>query len=254
MLPLLRADLFKMHKSWVMWTLWSAMLLFVIGYMLLEALVEPARVAFQFPTDMLTVGTLMQGLGIFLLIFFCAQVVGAEYAYDTWKNLLTRHPGRVNFILSKWLTLILIIVAGLLLMLLCAVLMGFLLQATFYLTGPVDSLSPGGVLLMVLLQSLFAIVAGSVALMGTVIGRSTVIGIIIGFVWFIADIALGQLIPQAWQIITLTIASRSLQDYVTGTNTPYALLTGLLITVVYLILPTLVAAYIFRQRDILGPA
>lgn len=254
MLPLLRADLFKMHKSWIMWTLWSSMLLFVIGYMLLEALVEPARVTFQFPTDMLTVGTLMQGLGILLLIFFCAQVVGNEYAYDTWKNLLPRHPGRINFILSKWLTLMFTIVAGLLLMLFCAVLMGFLLQAAFHSTGPADSLSPSSILLIVLLQSLFAIVAGSVALLGTILGRSTVIGIILGFVWFIADIALGQLLPQAWQIVTFTTASRSLQDYVTGTGTPYALLTELLVTVIYLILPVLLAAYVFRQRDILGPA
>src|SRR5258706_5021915 len=143
MLPLLRADLFKLHKSWIMWMLWSIMLLFVIGYMLLEVLVEPSRVAFPFPSGMLTVGMIMQGLGIFLLIFFCAQMVGNEFAYDTWKNLLPRHPGRVGFIVSKWLTSVFAIVTGLLLMLLGAVLMGFLLQATFHLTGSVDSLSLG---------------------------------------------------------------------------------------------------------------
>jgi ABC-type transport system involved in multi-copper enzyme maturation permease subunit len=206
MLPLLRADLFKLHKSWIVWMLWSIMLLFVIGYMLLEVLVEPSRVAFLFPTDMLTVGIIMQGLGIFLLIFFCAQVVGNEFAYDTWKNLLPRHPGRVGFILSKWLTF------------------------------------------------MFAIVAGSVALLGTVIGRSTVIGIIIGFVWFIADIALRQLLPQAWQVVTFTTASGSLQAYAMGTETSYALLPDLLVTVAYLLLPIVLAAYVFRQRDILGPA
>src|SRR4051794_14703640 len=49
MLPLLRADLFKLHKSWIMWMLWSIMLLFVIGYMLLEVLVEPSRGGFSIP-------------------------------------------------------------------------------------------------------------------------------------------------------------------------------------------------------------
>ncbi len=254
MLPLLRADLFKMHKSWIMWTLWSIMLLFVVGYMLLEALVGPTRTTFEFPNTMSTVGALMSGLGIFLLVIFCSQVVGNEYAYDTWKNLLTRHPGRINFILSKWLVLLFTIVVGLLLMLLCSIVMGFLLQATFHPTGPVGSQSLGNILLIVLLQSLPAIVAGSVALMGTVIGRSTVIGIVVGFVWFIADISLGQLLPESWQVLTFTVSNRSLQAYVMGTGTPYALLTDLLVMVAYLILPVLLASYVFRQRDILGPA
>ena len=109
-------------------------------------------------------------------------------------------------------------------------------------------------MLIVLVQSLFAIVAGTVSIMGTVIGRSTVIGIMIGFVWFIADIALGQLLPESWQILTFTTASRSLQAYAAGTSTPYALLLDLLVTVAYLILPIVLAAYVFRQRDILGPA
>lgn len=90
--------------------------------------------------------------------------------------------------------------------------------------------------------------------MGTVLGRSTVVGIILGFAWLIADLTLGQFLSDPWKVLSLTLATRSLQAYAMDAGTPYPLLSELIVVLLYLVLPVAIAAYNFRQRDIFGPA
>jgi ABC-2 type transport system permease protein len=165
--------------------------------MVVTALTTPAKVNYAFP------GVLLQGVGpvpfvgVLVLIILGAVVGGSEYGYDTWKNLLTRRAGRVPFILSKWLVLIVAIAIGLVVLVPFGLALGLILNATLHLTGPSVQLSLGCVLLMILLQTLTPLAAGSIAIMGAVIGRSSVAGIIAGIVWFLVDSLLGGVFQPA---------------------------------------------------------
>ncbi|MEO8971024.1 MAG: ABC transporter permease [Ktedonobacteraceae bacterium] len=254
MLSLLRADFFKARKGGMLWWLWGFMVLFVAGEMLLSTLVLHLNVAYPFPSSLLTVGPIMQSVGLLLLIGFSGELVGTEYTNDTWKNILTRHPGRMNFIFSKWITLILSLAVALVIMLFFAMVLGFILQTTLHLSGQDTTLSLGNVLLLVLAQTVMATVLGTLTLLGAVVGHSHVAGIIIGIVWLFFDQALGQLVTGNWKLLSFIQASQSLQAHLMGNDTPYSVVPDLLVLAAYLILPVLLAAYIFRQRDILGKA
>ncbi|HEV2582341.1 MAG TPA: ATP-binding cassette domain-containing protein, partial [Ktedonobacteraceae bacterium] len=121
-------------------------------------------------------------------------------------------------------------------------------------------------LVIILMQTLLPLVAGTVALMGAVIGRSSVAGIVIGIAWFSIDSLLGGLFPLA----SLSNAAMFIQARLTGmvmasngSITPVRLpgeLPGLLglipfvVVVFYLVVPITVAAIVFRKRDMLGAA
>jgi ABC-type transport system involved in multi-copper enzyme maturation permease subunit len=61
-----------------------------------------------------------------MMIVFGATLVGSEYGFDTWKNLLTRRPGRAAFILSKWIVLVLALLIATVVLPIWAQALGFL--------------------------------------------------------------------------------------------------------------------------------
>ena len=190
MISLVRADLFKTRKRAMGWVMLIIIALFVPLQMLATAFTTPTKVNYSFP------GVLLQGLdpvgflGPLLLIILGAVIVGSEYGYDTWKNLLTRRADRVPFIISKWLVLMVAIGIGLIVLVPFGLALGLALNAALHLTGPIAPLSLGSVLVIILLQALTPLMAGSIAIMGAVIGRSSVAGIIAGIVWFLVDFCL----------------------------------------------------------------
>jgi hypothetical protein len=151
-------------------------------------------------------------------------------------------------------------------LLLLGQLLGLILDAALHLAGPALSLSVGGVLAIILMQVLVPFVAGTVALMGAVIGRSSVAGIVIGIAWFSIDSVLGALLPPA----SLSNAAALLQARLTGMvmasngSISPAHLAGALpgpqvliltaVVVCYLVVPVTLAAIVFRKRDMLGAA
>jgi ABC-2 type transport system permease protein len=266
MVSLVRADLFKLRKRAMGWVMLVIVAAFAVLQMLAQALMSPGSVNYTFP------GGLLEGLapvsivGTFVIIVLGALLIGSEYGYDIWKNLLIRRAGRTPFILSKWLALVAATGVGLVVLLLLGQLLGFVLNGALHLAGPALSLSPRGVLIIILMQALVPLVAGTVALMGAVIGRSSVAGIVIGIAWFSIDSLLGGLFPLA----SLSNAAAFIQARLTGmvmasngsiapVHLPSALLgpLGLLpiaVVVFYLIVPLAVAAMVFRKRDMLGAA
>lgn len=97
----------------------------------------------------------------------------------------------------------------------------------------------------------FATVAGSVALMGAVIGRSSVSGIVVGLVWFIADTIFGHFLLGVSQVTIFSGAATSLAANSIGQAAPFGLLLSLLVMVIFLVVPIDVVAYI-RDRDMVG--
>ena len=266
MVSLVRADLFKLRTRAMGWVMLVIVVAFAVLEMVAQALISPGAVNYAFP------GGLLEGLapvpivGTFVLIVLGALLIGSEYGYDTWKNLLIRRAGRTPFILSKWLALVVATGAGLIGLLALGQLLGLLLDGALHVAGPALSLSPGGVLVIILMQALVPLVAGTVALMGAVIGRSSVAGIVIGIAWFSIDSLLGGLFPLA----SLSNAAVFFQARATGiamasngsiapVHLPGELLgpLGLIpvaVVVFYLVVPLTVAAIVFRKRDMLGAA
>ncbi len=248
MISLLRADLFKMRKRAMGWVMLAIMALTIALVMLNSALQNPSHVTYAFPAGLLQVGAVLPLLGVLVMIILGATAVGSEYGYDTWKNLLVRRPGRVPFILSKWLTLVVVIGLGLVILLPWAQAVGLLLDAALRLRD-VAAFQLGTVLLLLLTQALAPLVAGSFAILGAVIGRSSVAGIIAGIVWFIGDEILGAVLQPA----SLSVALRILQAQINGLAVPglYVAVASLTMAF-YLVVPIAVAAIIFRQRDMVG--
>ncbi|MGH2495870.1 MAG: ABC transporter permease [Ktedonobacteraceae bacterium] len=264
MVSLVRADLFKLRKRAMGWVMLVIVAAFAVLEMLSFAIISPGSVNYSFP------GGFVEGLapvpivGTFVLIVLGAMLIGSEYGYDTWKNLLIRRAGRAFFILSKWLSLLVATGVGLIVLLALGQLTGLLLDGALHLAGPALSLSPGGVLIIILMQALVPLVAGTVALMGAVIGRSSVAGIVIGIAWFSIDSLLGALFPLASvnsatifiqaRLAGVAMASNGSIDPV---HLPGALqgplgLFPIAVVVFYLVVPVAVAVIVFRQRDMLG--
>jgi ABC-2 type transport system permease protein len=264
MISLLRADLFKTRKRAMGWVMLIIIALFVPLQMLPMALLTPGRVNYAFP------GVLLQGLdpvpfvGVLMLIILGAVGIGSEYGYDTWKNLLTRRAGRVPFIISKWLVLIVAIGIGLVVLVPLGLALGLALNASLHLTGPDLPLSLGSVLLMIVLQTLTPLAAGSIAIMGAIIGRSSVAGIIAGIVWFLVDSLLGGVFSPASFTSSIGVLQAQLTGVVQSSNGsiaqvhisgalagPLGIIPGLLV-VAYLVIPIAIAAYVFQKRDMVG--
>lgn len=266
MVSLVRADLFKLRKRAMGWVMLVIVAAFAVLQMLAQALISPGSVNYAFP------GGLLEGLapvaivGSFVLIVLGALLIGSEYGYDTWKNLLIRRAGRTPFILSKWLSLVVATGVGLVVLLLLGQILGLVLNGTLHLSGPSFSLSAGSVLVIIVIQALGPLVAGTVAMMGAVIGRSSVAGIVIGIAWFSIDSLLGGLFPLA----SLSNATVFIQARLTGVamasnggigpvHLPSASqgpvgLIPVAVVVFYLVVPLTVAAIVFRKRDMLGAA
>ena len=266
MVSLVRADLFKLRKRAMGWVMLGIVAAFTILEMLSFALLSPGTVNDAFPGGLLEGFAPVPIVGTFVMIVLGAMLVGTEYGYDTWKNLLIRRAGRAPFILSKWLTLLAAAGAGVIVLLLLGQLLGLILDAALHLSGPAVSLPVGDVLVVILMQALVPVVAGTVAMMWAVIGRSSVAGIVIGIAWFSIDSVLVGLVPLA----SLSNAALFIQARLTGmamasnggigsVHLPGALLgpLGLIpiaVVVFYLVVPIAVAVMVFRKRDMLGAA
>ncbi len=116
MFSLLQADLLKTRKRAMGWVMLVLMVFFIGLVMILSALTSPATITYAFPYGLLAEGQTINSLGALMMVIFGATLVGSEYGYDTWKSLLTRYHGRVAFMLSKWLTLLIAIGLGLVLL------------------------------------------------------------------------------------------------------------------------------------------
>lgn len=263
MFSLLRADLFKLRKRAMGWVMLVIVALLVPLIMVGSAAAQPSRTNFSFPGSLLTGVAPLSAAGMFTVVILGATLVGSEYGYDTWKNLLTRYPGRAAFILSKWLVMLIGICFALIALSLLGIALGWILQSTMHLTGRAVHLSFSGVLTLTLAQTLVPIMAGSLAIMGAVLWNSSTSGIVLGIVWYIVDAILGALEPLASAGSSVT----ALQGQITGValsssgGVAPVQLSGLggalaivpgLVVIFYLVVPITVAVMLFRKRDMVG--
>ena len=250
MMSLLRSDLLKTRKraaGWAMLAIGAAL----IALGLVITIFAPADgdlPSFAFPGGLLFGAQVIGQLGSLMMVVFGATLVGSEYGFDTWKNMLTRRPGRVAFILSKWITLALgLLIATIALPLWAQALgaaLGGLLPASTSVAPPL-----GTALLQVALSALAPLAAGTIGVLGAVIGRSSVGGIVAGIAWLIVDAVLASILPGGLKLLSLNVALSSFGMNLVGEAAPFGLLPSLLVVAAYLVAPLALAAYLFRARD-----
>jgi ABC-type transport system involved in multi-copper enzyme maturation permease subunit len=209
---------------------------------------EAEVASFAFPNGLLVGAQVLTQLGGLMLLVFGATLVGSEYGFDTWKNVLTRRPGRASFILSKWVVMALALLIG-------AIVLPAWAQALGLAFGGMLPEAPGAAaplsvaLLQVALSALAPLVAGTIGMLGAVLGRSSVSGIVAGITWMIADAVLAQFLPGWLKLASFTIANAGLGANLVGAQAPFGLLPSLLVVIAYVIVPLGLAAYLFRARD-----
>jgi len=182
MTSLLRADLLKTGKRPMGWSMLAASLALLTLFMVVFARFAPPEaglvLSFDYPLGLLFGPQLLNQLGTLMLVVFGASLIGTEYRFDTWKNLLTRRAGRVPFIVSKWITLVIAVVLGVVAVALWGQMLGTLVAGA----GSASTTSVGDVLAQVAVYGLGWLVAGTIGMLGAVLGRTTVAGIILGVV------------------------------------------------------------------------
>jgi ABC-type transport system involved in multi-copper enzyme maturation permease subunit len=252
---LLQADLLKTSKRPLGWGMLAVLLVFATLMVLVATFGNEeirSQISFAFPNGLLLGAQLFNQFGGIMLLALGANLVGSEYGYDTWKNLLTRHVSRPAFILSKWLVMLFATLFAVLVVVLWSQGVGTLFATLFAPNNPTATESSANLLPMIAVQLIQPLVLGGIGMLGAVIGRSTIIGVVVGFVWLIADSLLSEVLPEALQGLTLSMNEASLTMLVTGQPALFSPLASLFVVLFYLIAPLLVAMLIFRQRDMVG--
>jgi ABC-type transport system involved in multi-copper enzyme maturation permease subunit len=252
MVSLLRADFLKTRKramGWAMLAIGAAIVALILAITMFAPATDNDRPSFAYPNGLLVGAQILSQLGGLMMVVFGATLVGSEYGFDTWKNLLTRRPGRAAFIVSKWVTLALALLVALIALPLWAQALGLAFGALLPQVAAPPAGPLGAVLLQVALSALGPLVSGTVGVMGAVIGRSSVSGIVAGIGWLIADAVLASLLPSSLKLLSFSVAQASLGANLAGGAALFGLPASLLAVAAYALVPLVVAACLFRARD-----
>lgn len=254
MVSMIRADLLKTRKRWLAWAL-LAISLVLITLVMIMLMTQNGGTNGQFAPTGFPAGLLIgpqiidESLGSFMAIILGASLVGSEYSYDTWKYLLIRHPGRVSFMISKWVTLSLTVAIGMVLVALWSQMLGLVFGPT---SGTNQSPGPGLVLLELAVRTLVLIVQGTIALLGAVALSSTVAGIITGICWLLLDgIATAvPFVPAVLKGYLFSPVKGHMLAHIHGQAAAADVVPSLLVAGAYLVVSLVLAGYIFQRRDI----
>ena len=152
------------------------------------------------PDSMRSVLVALSTFGAVLALIFTAMMLGSEYTWGTLRQTLIKGISRPRFLTAKYLTLAIIIIAGVL----TAVVFGFLLSmaTTQIVTGGIDwsfmSLGYIGSLLgeMARIALIFAVYVALAALL-SVFFRSAATGMALGIGAYFVDTILMQVLTNA---------------------------------------------------------
>ncbi|GAC1613857.1 MAG: hypothetical protein NVS4B7_05560 [Ktedonobacteraceae bacterium] len=196
-LGMLRGELFKISRQWTTWIM-TVMLIGIIALPYIITLTVPnAKDAINStPLQFLTIRTqsnlaVLRAFSGFFLIILTARVIGLEYQLGTIRVILARGVGRLQLLLVKLITIVLvalvILVAGLLLNL------ALLYSLVFLLAGNVNAFnaltaafwSDTWFYILTVMISMGVTILLTTAV--TVLGRSLAFGLSVGLSWFAAD-------------------------------------------------------------------
>lgn len=142
-----------------------------------------ALAALPFPSGLIFPVQILSVIGSLLAIVFVANSVGSEYSRDTWKMILPRQGSRLSFLWTKLLMAVVCMVA----LIIVTIVMGQIAAWLGLLLLGGDLVRSGGTMLAEQLQAVTytlmqMILYGVMTLLAAVVTRSTIGGIVAGFV------------------------------------------------------------------------
>lgn len=222
---------------------------------------QDSYVRLNFMEAILTTMNGIANLGVIIIAVLIGTVIGSEYGQDTWKNLLTWQKGRVHFLVAKLAVAVPLLLGAIILTELLAGLFAsighWLVADTALKAGLTENtrttdqfykdLYTSG--LPVLLHFLAVI---TITTFFTVLGRSTIVGIMVTVVWWIGENISLRLLPDVLKNLTLTTNINSLGQNLSDGKGSIGVWQSLLAIVAYIVIPLVAALIIFEQRDIAG--
>jgi len=197
-------------------------------------------------------------LGSLLVLVFITSIVGNEYHFDTWKNLLTRHPGHGRLLLTK---LAYALMASVLLLIAVPLIfqVGTLvaLRTALDWTPPALALNPTDareIIALTITAGLRMVIAACTGLLASVVARSSGGGFAIAAPWMVADSIVSGLsfAGGLWTDLapfTFNFNLTALAANLSGGRGLTAVGANLIVLSVYTLGFTVLAITIFRRRD-----
>lgn len=215
-----------------------------------------------FPNGFLSALAIINDVGVLICVVLVASVIGSEYGLDTWKNMLTRQNGRIRFLAAKLMIAIIALLGTFVVAMTIGQGLALIGHAMVADSAAKAGLTSINLTASQFFQNLYATslpyllyfaVFGSLAMAFTIIGRSTVVGIMVALVFWIGDNFSLRLLPEAWTNFTVTKNVRTLgQNLAQAGSGSIETWQSLLVMGSYIIIPLAVAFVVFRQRDMAG--
>jgi ABC-type transport system involved in multi-copper enzyme maturation permease subunit len=228
---------------------------------------DQAAIVLPFPRSLQSGVDVLGNLGGLLVVIFVANSIGSEYGRDTWKVIVPRYGSRSAFLLTKWivgLVALLLLMAG---VLVSAVVWGWLGVQLLGIANESSMTDTGQVLRTAAVMVFDFILIGTLTLCGTVVTRSTIGGVVIGFVSSTLLSLIGPLLSMlvtgasilspTEHIDNLRIqwAMRDAEQTAMQAvlfNRPVSPLVSALVVISYIVLLLSVSMYLFKRRDMAG--
>ena len=228
---------------------------------------DQAAIVLPFPRSLQSGVDVLGNLGALLVVVFVANSVGSEYGRDTWKVIVPRYGSRTAFLLTKWivgLVALLLLMAG---VLVSAVVWGWLGVQLLGIANESSMTDTGQVLRTAAVMVFDFILIGTLTLFGTVATRSTIGGVVIGFV---SSALLSLIGPVLSMLVTgasilsptehsdnlrIQWAMRDAEQTAMQAvifNRPVSPLVSALVVISYIVLLLSVSMYLFKRRDMAG--
>lgn len=147
----------------------------------------------------------VNGLGGIFAVVLAAGFVGGDYGWGTLRTYLPRQPNRTRYLLAKLAALLLALLAAMLIALACGALLAVVFGTSLGTSMPtVASIVQLPLAMLRALLVLLPYVLITIA--ATVYGRSLIVGLVVGILFQLVDIALGvvALVAQlggVWQML-----------------------------------------------------
>lgn len=180
---------------------------------------EPLRL----PSSLTTTVSVIDFIGLILLIILIGVVVGGEYGAGTIRVLLTRGPTRTQYLLAKILATLACIAITILILLPLGIILGALYNLSTGISVDFTFLTGDWIvhaIAYILLEVLKLFAYTMIALWLATLGRSTAAGIAGGIVWWFLEGLLGTILTALGFIISGPAGDflKAVPDYFLGNN------------------------------------
>lgn len=228
---------------------------------------DQAAIVLPFPRSLQSGVDVLGNLGALLVVVFVANSVGSEYGRDTWKVIVPRYGSRIAFLLTKWIVGLVALLVLMVAVLVSAVVWGWLGVQVLGIPNESSMTSTGEVLRNAAVMVFDFMLIGALTLFGTVATRSTIGGVVIGFV---SSTLLSIMGPVLSMLVTgasilsptehidnlrVQWAMRDAEQTAMQAvlfNRPVPPLVSALVVISYIMLLLGVSMYIFKRRDMAG--